>query len=537
MSRSVSDLISLVAVQAPFEGWALVTVSGRHHVRFLHSQVTSDVAGLESGGSQLSALLDRGGRLQAFFFLGKMEDRIALLVPEEAATDLMARLESHIIAEDVEITKLDVGTMRLALGPEAMRLAAETSASELIPVEAFGSRGFVTWGDLELPFEFIPEPELVARRVVSGLPRWGVEADRGMLINESTLVDTAVSFTKGCFLGQETVAKVASHRGAAYHPVLLILDDELEGIGDLEGRSFAVGNRKKAGVVRSCARWEDRNVAQVSMFRDFRVDDLEVECRLDDGITLKARVARLPLLRSPTPEEQADLLFDAAAAAFTADREAEAVGLLQRLIVICPGHADAYESLGVMLGRQGRYEAAIELMMRLLEVDPTSVMAHTNMSLYYNRLGRIEEAERETQNAAAKETERRRREQDRAAAERRARQENEAELRRREEMFAQVLELDPDDQLANFGMGELYVTRGSFEDAVRHLEKAIERNAEYSAAYLALGRAWEGMRRLDRAREVYETGIAIAARRGDLATANQMQARLGTLTAEAVASG
>lgn len=533
VSRSASDLISLVAVQAAFAGWALVVVSGRHRERFLHSQVTSNVASLAPGDCQLSALLDRSGRLQAFFFLRKMEDRIVLLVPEDAAAGLVTRLESHVVAEDVEIARPEVGTMRLALGPEAVRRAAELPPAEVVPVEAFGGRGFVTWADVELPFESLDEAELEARRIVSGLPRWGVEAAHGMLVNETTLVETAVSFTKGCFLGQETVAKVASHRGSAYYPVLLVLDEELPDPQDVVGRSFAVGARKKAGIVRSWAHWQDRDLLQVSMFRDLRVDGLEVECRLEGGTMLNGRVAQLPMLRSPTPEEQAGYLFDAAVAAFTADREDEAVDLLERLLAISPDHADAYESLGVILGRRGRYEEAIELMHRLVEVDPGSVMAHTNMSLYYNRLGRIEDAEREARNAAVKESERQKRQREQDARAQRARVETEADLRRREQMFAQVLEIDPNDELANFGMGEVCISRGRFEDAAQHLETAIRLNEDYSAAYLALGKAWEGMRRPERARQVYEAGIVVAARRGDLATANQMQDRLRTLSAGA----
>jgi folate-binding protein YgfZ len=533
VSPSVSELIALTAVQAPFEGWTLVDVSGRHRERFLQSQLTSDVAGLEPGGSQLSALLDRSGRLQAFFFLGKMDDCVALLVPGGCVAELVARLEAHVVADDVPISRREVGRMRLALGPEAVRRAADLPPSQVLRIDAFGSRGFVTWADVELEFESIGQDELEARRVVSGLPRWGVEADRGMLVNETTLIETAVSFNKGCFLGQETVAKVASHRGAAYHPVLLVLDDDAPSVEDMIGRSFAAGGRAKAGVVRSRVRWQDRDVLQVSMFRDFRVDGLEVECRLEDGTTVAGRVARLPLIRPPTSEEEAGQLFEAAAAAFSADRETEAVDLLERLIEIHPGYADAYESLGVILGRGGRYTEAIALMRRLLEVDPTSVMAHTNMSLYFNRLGMIDAAEREARNAAVKETERRRHEQDQVAAAQRAREETEADLLRREQMFAQVLEIDPDDQLANFGMGELCASRDRFEEAARYLERVIEVDEGYSAAYLALGRAWEGMRRPDRARRVYEAGIAVAARRGDLATANQMQDRLRTLSAEA----
>jgi tetratricopeptide (TPR) repeat protein len=203
--------------------------------------------------------------------------------------------------------------------------------------------------------------------------------------------------------------------------------------------------------------------------------------------------------------------------------------LLERAISVCPGHADSFESLGVILGRHGRYDEAITLMEGLLEVDPDSVMAHTNMSVYHNQLGRIEDAEREARAAAVKSAELKRREHERASAEKRSNDQARAELERREQMFRQVLELDPDDALGNFGMGELCVETGRLETAIRHLQRAIEADPSYSAAYLALGRAWEMSDRPERARDVFATGIDVAARRGDLATANKMKERLAVL--------
>jgi tetratricopeptide (TPR) repeat protein len=169
------------------------------------------------------------------------------------------------------------------------------------------------------------------------------------------------------------------------------------------------------------------------------------------------RVALSPLVATPSVEEQATDLFHVAAEAFGDDREDEALELLERAIAVDPGHADSYESLGVILGRHGRYPEAIEFMKRLLEVDPDSVMAHSNMSVYYNQLGRIEEAEREAGLAAEKSLLGQRREQQRADDERQSRQQRQAELKRREAMYLEVLELDPDDTLGNFGMGEVCV--------------------------------------------------------------------------------
>jgi tetratricopeptide (TPR) repeat protein len=285
-------------------------------------------------------------------------------------------------------------------------------------------------------------------------------------------------------------------------------------------------------VVRSWTRWEGDTLLQASLFRDYRVEGLAITCRFEHGVELDATVALLPLIETPSPEDHAEELYHLAVAAFTGDQEGEAVALLERAIAVCPTHADSYESLGVILGRHGRYDEAIQLMRRLVDVDPDSVMAHTNMSVYYNQLGRIEDAEREARAAAVKGLELQRREQERADAERRARAEWDADLERRKAMFLEVLELDSADALGNFGMGELCVETGRFEDAVQHLERAIEADQDYSAAYLALGRAWEGMRQVERAREVYTAGVEVSARRGDLATANKMQSRLQSLEAE-----
>jgi tetratricopeptide (TPR) repeat protein len=350
-----------------------------------------------------------------------------------------------------------------------------------------------------------------------------------MLVNETALLELAVSFDKGCYLGQETVAKIASHRGAAVAPVLLRLDREAESPQALAGEPFSVGGRERAGTVRSWARWEGSDYLYAAVQRELRVDGLDVACRFGDGRTLAATVVALPLLRTPPPQAAAEGLLLRATELFADDLEQEAITLLERAIAVAPGYADAYETLGVVLGRHRRFEEAIAVMRRLLEVDPDSVMAHTNMSVYHNQLGRIEEAEAEARLAAVKAMDRQRREQGRADVERQQREREAADRSRREDMFRQVLAIDAEDALANFGLGQLKVEAGAHGEAVPLLERALAADPGHSAAYLALGRALEGLGEADRAREVYSTGVRVAARRGDLKTANAMHDRLGRL--------
>lgn len=506
------------AVIADLPGWSLVAITGRDRERFLASQVTSDVAGLTLGDSQLSALLDRSGRLQSFFFVCKRAESLELLVPDEVVEPCLERLAGHVIADDVEISRRETGPMRIALGPSA----AATVGEEDFPVAGWGTRGFVTWSGRPLPWPTVSTEEFEPFRVLGGPPAWGREVRAATLVNETVLVDTAVSFDKGCYLGQETVAKVASRRGAAWGTMVLELD--APGTDTLVGEVFGVGERARAGEVLATADWRDRTWLVVRLHRELRVEGRAIECVFSGGRLVGATVHAAPLLPAPSPVEMADRLTAAASGAFAEGRNEDSLGLLDRAIAVCPTSADAHEAKGVILGRIGRIEEAIAVMERLLEIDPASVMAHSNLSLLHNQLGDRERAEHHlamsTRLSMGGAT---------AAPATGENDAAEADRRRREEMYRQVLEIDPGDALALFGLGELAAERGRYDDAVKHLERAVAADPTHAAAILALGTAYERLERAGEAREVYERGVDIAAKKGDAASARKIQERLNAL--------
>jgi tetratricopeptide (TPR) repeat protein len=191
--------------------------------------------------------------------------------------------------------------------------------------------------------------------------------------------------------------------------------------------------------------------------------------------------------------------------------------------------ADAYESLGVMLGREEKFQEAIEWMDKLLIVNPQSVMAHTNKSLYLMRLGKIEEAEAEKSLATVKSfavfgQEAKVKKQ--LAEELKKKEE---EVLRREKMFLQVLEIDEEDTIALYGMSDIFFQRKDFQSAINNLEKVIAVDPKYSTAYLLLGKAYEAKGDVEKARSVYQAGIVLASKRGDMMPANEMQSRLNQL--------
>jgi tetratricopeptide (TPR) repeat protein len=315
--------------------------------------------------------------------------------------------------------------------------------------------------------------------------------------------------------------------------LLEVIAGDTKGV-ELIGKSFASDLARQSGTVLASTQWDDTVFLQAAVVRALRVEDREIVCRFDGGPTVRVRIHALPYLVPPQPESWARQIELRAVESFAADREEEAIELYQRAIAVCPSYADAYEGLGVILGRHSRYEEAIGLMKKLLEVDPLSVMAHTNLSLYYNQLGRIEDAEQEAAEAMRAKMRRDQDEKELAEAGRLQTDSATDDRQRRAEMFRQVLDLDPDDALGNFGLGELLVEEGRYAEAATHLERALASDPRYSAALLALGRAHEGAEDLAAARETYRRGIDIAAAKGDLATANKMQERLVVLESASI---
>ena len=96
-------------------------------------------------------------------------------------------------------------------------------------------------------------------------------------------------------------------------------------------------------------------------------------------------------------------------------------------------------------------------------------------------------------------------------------------------MFLQVLEIDEEDTIALYGMADIFFQRKNYQASVENLEKVVKIDEKYSAAYLMLGKAYEALLNFERAISVYQAGIIVASKRGDVMPANEMQTRLNQL--------
>jgi Tfp pilus assembly protein PilF len=83
------------------------------------------------------------------------------------------------------------------------------------------------------------------------------------------------------------------------------------------------------------------------------------------------------------------------------------------------------------------------------------------------------------------------------------------------EPLKKVLAIDPNDEVAWFGLGKAYMDDGNFEEAVKALRQCVAVKSTYSAAYYALAQSLHKLNRLDECREVCVTGIDVSTKNGD----------------------
>ena len=511
--------IRFKCTQKQLSHWSLIKVTGADRETFFQGQVTNDLSLLNNDEAQCTARLNRTGKLQSFFFIAKKENNLFILCQDELTESIKADFEKFIIMDDVELEVLSVKPW----------VVFNSFLSDL-PLKEFDFDFYGLNASLFLEeqpgIEKTNEEELEEIRILNGWPVWGIDISDKDFINDTFLNQVAISYKKGCFLGQETVAKIENNRGAAYYPMLLKLSAETN-LRQLLNHDFECEGRK-AGTLH----YQIGNTIQASLFRDFRVLGKKITIQLA-GINLEAIVSDLPFFKAHTRQELARELYHLGVDLFQQNKSSQAMEALMKCIAFDPAFADPYESLGVILGREEKFNEAINWMDKLLSVNPQSVMAHTNKSLFLMKLGKIEEAEAEKSLATVKsfamfgseaklkkqlEEEKKKKEED---------------LLRREKMFQQVLEIDPEDTIALFGMADIYFFRKEFEPSVSNLEKVVKLDPKYSNAYLLLGKGYEALEQKEKAKEIYKEGIAVASRQGDMMPANEMQSRLNQLVVSA----
>ena len=239
----------------------LLRFSGPDRVSYLQGMVSNDVKQLAVGQGVQAAVLDVQGKILADTRVFCLDDSFLLDLWEPLKDKILVHLNRYLIADEVEITDLtgQYGTLSLQ-GPKARPLLrelfpqAEFPASELDHRESqlggaevrvaratrTGEEGYdllIATRDLlptvsrieaaGKPFSprWIGSQAQEILRVEAGMPRYGVDMNEDNLLLETAL-DQAVSFHKGCYLGQEVVERVRSRGHVNKKLVGLILEGD-----------------------------------------------------------------------------------------------------------------------------------------------------------------------------------------------------------------------------------------------------------------------------------------------------------------------
>ncbi len=212
-------------------GRGKLLVTGPDAAEYLQGQLTNDVEALEPGDGQYAALLDRKGHMQGDMrVLREGADAILLDTEPEARAAVLRHLTMYSVGRDVEVADVSEERAILSLiGPRSVEIAG-TAALPPNACEATAVAGVEcliagTSEGLDLicsanEAERLREALLAAGavevspdaaeilRIETGIPRFGAEMGTETMPAEAGIVEDAVSFTKGCYIGQETVARL-----------------------------------------------------------------------------------------------------------------------------------------------------------------------------------------------------------------------------------------------------------------------------------------------------------------------------------------
>jgi len=269
-----------------YEPRGLVRATGPDAGSFLQGQFSADLSVLTSGGVRYGLWLDRKGRIEGdSFLLREGEEAFLAASPACSGEALERRLEAFVIMDEVEVRRAEQPWAGAVLWGEAIGAAAEAlglkspaegrfssiggavvafwgrrGGGPALELFGFGAEGAESVAALERRLrdfgtKRLEAEELTARAIEAGLPMPGRDLGPRDLPQEAGLFEAGVSLGKGCYLGQEVMARLAA-KGAVRRRLGRYW---LEG-ADFPEESWSVidGEGRTVGEWRSWARVGDR---------------------------------------------------------------------------------------------------------------------------------------------------------------------------------------------------------------------------------------------------------------------------------------
>jgi folate-binding protein YgfZ len=309
-----------------------LVLTGADRVRFLNGQVTNNVQGLLVGQGCYSALVTNKGRMESDLNIYILPEEILLDFEPGLSNALSKRLNGYIIADDVQVIDVSPHYGLISIhGPESEAILARTELGLPLPETEFlwGSINHQIHGEIYVMnrrrvglrgFDlFVPTDGLlgIARRLnavaiqvgggpcgrdafetvrmEAGIPRIGAEMNERILPLEAGIESRAISYTKGCYIGQEIIARIRTYGQVAKALRGLRFDDDFTTL-PASGDKVFFGD-KEVGYVCSAKHSPTLNarIALAYVRREYNQIATDLRVRTNAG-ELRATIVTLPFV-------------------------------------------------------------------------------------------------------------------------------------------------------------------------------------------------------------------------------------------------
>jgi tRNA-modifying protein YgfZ len=285
-----------------FPGRTKLRIAGNDRLRFLNGQVTNDLCNASERAAIEACVLNAKGKLNAHIFVSAGPDCFFVDADPELREMLAARLERYVIADDVQIEDLtDQLLIFHALSPEAPRL----NNCRVVTARRFSDAGWDIWTDasahhavseeLSSTLEFLDCNSAEIMRIEQGIPRWGRELTEEIIPIEANLEKRAISYEKGCYIGQEVISRMKMSGQTNKRLCGLI---SLREVPLRPGMKLAAASGKEAGWITSAVRSEriGKEIALGYVKRGFNDSGTKLDACAPDGARLPVEVVPLPFV-------------------------------------------------------------------------------------------------------------------------------------------------------------------------------------------------------------------------------------------------